>query len=255
MTAGGAWTRAQLADWGVPWPPPKGWKRQLLRRWEQHHGASEEDAEARSVTGGTGMGDGVVTMSTDGACEPNPGPGGWGAVLRYGDHELELYGCEAGTTNNRMELLAAIRALEHLTQPSRVHLRIDSQYVRRGITQWITTWKRNGWMTRQKQQVKNVDLWKRLDAATRRHTVEWFWVKGHSGDPDNERADELAAQGAREAAAEHLAHRLGPGPAAVYSSFEDPSIGGSVSSRTADRRTAGPRANGVRPRRSSSSQM
>lgn len=166
----------------------------------------------------------VVTASTDGACEPNPGPGGWGVVLRYGDRELELYGGEVDTTNNRMEMMAAIKALEHLTRPSRVLLRTDSQYLRRGITEWITAWKRNGWRTRQNKPVKNVDLWKRLDMAARRHDIDWVWVKGHSGDPDNERADELAGLGAQEAADEHLVHQLGAGPAAMYTSFRGHSI-------------------------------
>jgi ribonuclease HI len=142
----------------------------------------------------------VVEIFTDGACSPNPGPGGWGAILRYGQHERELHGGEAATTNNRMEIMAAIRGLEQLTRPSAVHLYTDSQYLRRGVTEWVPQWKRNGWLTRNKTPVKNADLWERLDAAARRHDVQWFWVKGHAGHPGNERADQLACQGAAEAA-------------------------------------------------------
>ncbi|QYJ03408.1 ribonuclease HI [Nocardioides panacisoli] len=141
----------------------------------------------------------VVTIHTDGACSGNPGPGGWGAILRYGDHERELHGGEAATTNNRMELMAAIRGLESLTRPSRVALYTDSTYVRSGILSWLANWKANGWRTAAKKPVKNVDLWQRLDEARRTHEVEWHWVKGHAGDPGNERADELARLGAEEA--------------------------------------------------------
>ncbi|MGJ9414266.1 ribonuclease HI [Aeromicrobium sp. CF4.19] len=148
------------------------------------------------------MNEQVVTIHTDGGCRPNPGPGGWGAVLRYGDHVRELFGGEpATTTNNRMELMAPIRALELLSRPSVVHLHTDSTYVRSGITSWMAGWKRNGWRTSAKQPVKNVDLWQRLEAACERHEVEWFWVKGHSGVPDNELADELATRGLLEAMA------------------------------------------------------
>lgn len=141
----------------------------------------------------------VVTIHTDGACLGNPGPGGWGAVLQYGAHELELYGGEPATTNNRMELMAAIRALETLTRPSVVDLYTDSSYVRNGIMAWVTKWKANGWRTAAKAPVKNEDLWRRLDAAAAQHTVRWHWVKGHAGDPGNERADRLAGKGALEA--------------------------------------------------------
>lgn len=143
----------------------------------------------------------VVEVFTDGACLGNPGPGGWGAILRFGRHEREIYGGEPLTTNNRMELTAAIEALESLTRPSTVHLYTDSVYLRRGITEWVLVWKRNGWKTRDKKPVKNVDLWTRLDAAAQRHDVHWFWVKGHAGHPENERADQLAVRGAGEAAA------------------------------------------------------
>lgn len=143
----------------------------------------------------------VVIIHTDGGCRPNPGPGGWGAVLRFGDHAKELYGGEAETTtNNRMELMATIQALEALTRPCTVHLHTDSVYVRSGITQWMASWERNGWRTASKQPVKNVDLWKRLKAATERHDIEWFWVKGHAGVPDNELADQLATKGLHEVA-------------------------------------------------------
>ncbi len=141
-----------------------------------------------------------VLIHTDGGCKPNPGPGGWGAVLRYGSHVRELCGGEReSTTNNRMELRAPIMALETLNRPSTVHLFTDSSYVRGGITSWMTGWERNGWRTSAKQPVKNVDLWKRLKQACERHEVEWFWVKGHSGVPDNELADQLATRGLREA--------------------------------------------------------
>jgi ribonuclease HI len=140
-----------------------------------------------------------VEIFTDGACSPNPGPGGWGAILRYGRHEKEICGGEADTTtNNRMELMAAIRALEALTRPALVRLHTDSEYLRRGITQWVRTWKLNGWKTGENKPVKNIDLWRRLEAALERHQVEWFWVKGHAGHPDNERADALARRGLRE---------------------------------------------------------
>ena len=139
---------------------------------------------------------------TDGACSGNPGPGGWGAVLRYGRHERELYGGEAEqTTNNRMELMAPIRALETLTRPSAVQVYTDSTYVRNGVTSWLPRWKSNGWKTSNREPVKNADLWQRLDAAMAPHQVEWHWVKGHAGHPENERADRLAVKGAQEAQA------------------------------------------------------
>jgi ribonuclease HI len=138
----------------------------------------------------------VVAIHTDGGCTPNPGPGGWGAVLRHGQHVLELFGGEsADTTNNRMELTAPIMALEALKRPMAVHLFTDSTYVRNGITKWVAGWERNGWRTAARQPVKNVDLWQRLQDACARHQVEWFWVKGHAGVADNELADELATRG------------------------------------------------------------
>jgi ribonuclease HI len=136
-----------------------------------------------------------VEIFTDGACSGNPGPGGWGAILRAGEHEKELSGGEDETTNNRMELMAAISALEELKAPSQVDLHTDSTYVKDGITRWIHNWERNGWKTAAKKPVKNVDLWKRLQSALARHEVSWHWVKGHAGHPDNERADELARMG------------------------------------------------------------
>jgi ribonuclease HI len=137
----------------------------------------------------------VVEVWTDGACSGNPGPGGWGAILVYKGKEKDLSGGETLTTNNRMELMAAISALETLKRPCTVALHTDSQYVKGGITGWIHGWKRNGWKTADKKPVKNEDLWRRLDAALARHTVEWRWVKGHAGDVMNERADELARAG------------------------------------------------------------
>ena len=133
-----------------------------------------------------------VEAFTDGACSGNPGPGGWGAVLRWRGAEKELKGGEAQTTNNRMELMAAIAALESLTRPLPVDLYTDSQYLRQGITGWIHGWKKNGWKTADKKPVKNVDLWQRLEAAANVHQVRWHWVKGHNGHPENERADALA---------------------------------------------------------------
>jgi ribonuclease HI len=144
----------------------------------------------------------IVEIYTDGACSGNPGPGGWGAVLEYGGHVRELSGGEAApTTNNRMELMAAIQALESLTRPSHVRLHTDSVYVRSGITAWLAGWKRNNWRTASKQPVKNEDLWRRLDSATTRHEIQWLWVKGHAGDPGNERADALANRGMADAIA------------------------------------------------------
>ena len=136
-----------------------------------------------------------VEIFTDGACSGNPGPGGWGVILRYGGHKKEMHGGEAWTTNNRMELMAAIQALEALTRATQVTLYTDSVYLRDGIMKWVDTWKVNGWRTANKKTVKNVDLWQRLVSASGRHRVEWIWVKGHAGHPENERADALARRG------------------------------------------------------------
>lgn len=136
-----------------------------------------------------------VEIYTDGACRGNPGPGGWGALLRYNGHEKDLYGAEQETTNNRMELMGAISALESLTRSCEVELTTDSQYVRKGILEWMDNWKKRGWKTSAKKPVKNVDLWKRLDEIAQKHTVSWHWVRGHTGHPENERADELANLG------------------------------------------------------------
>ena len=137
----------------------------------------------------------VVVIHTDGACSGNPGPGGWGAVLDYNGHRKELKGGETLTTNNRMELQAAISALDSLKRPCAVEMHVDSQYVKDGISKWIHGWKRNGWKTADKKPVKNVELWQALDAAIQRHQISWHWVKGHDGHPENERADELAREG------------------------------------------------------------
>ncbi len=137
----------------------------------------------------------IVEIFTDGACRGNPGPGGWGVVMRYKGKEKTLYGGEADTTNNRMEMMAAIKALESLTRPSTVRLTTDSKYVIQGITEWINGWKKNGWKNSAKQLVKNVDLWQRLDQARSTHEVQWCWVKGHSGHRENEQADQLANRG------------------------------------------------------------
>ena len=136
----------------------------------------------------------IVDIFTDGACSGNPGPGGWGALLRYNGVEKELYGGESATTNNRMEMMAAIVSLETLKRPVKARIHTDSTYLRDGITKWIHDWKRRNWRTADKKPVKNVDLWQRLEAALERHEVQWIWVKGHAGHPENERADALARQ-------------------------------------------------------------
>ena len=133
-----------------------------------------------------------VAIFTDGACRGNPGPGGWGVILRFGEQEKELYGSERETTNNRMELVAAIQALEALKRPCNATLTTDSSYVQKGITEWLQAWKRRGWRTADKKPVKNQDLWQRLETAMQPHRVHWHWVRGHSGHPENERADQLA---------------------------------------------------------------
>lgn len=137
----------------------------------------------------------LVEIYTDGACKGNPGPGGWGALLRYRTREKELCGGEAETTNNRMELTAVIHALEALERPSRARVTTDSQYVKQGVTAWMARWKRNGWRTADRKPVKNRDLWERLDRALARHELQWQWVRGHTGHPENERADRLANRG------------------------------------------------------------
>ncbi|HEY3327352.1 MAG TPA: ribonuclease HI [Novimethylophilus sp.] len=142
------------------------------------------------------MGNELIEIFTDGACKGNPGPGGWGAWLRCGPHEKELFGGELLTTNNRMELLAVIRALESLKRPSRARIATDSQYVQKGISEWIKGWKARGWRTASKEPVKNVDLWQELDTLASKHEIEWVWVKGHAGHDGNERADQLANRGA-----------------------------------------------------------
>jgi len=143
-----------------------------------------------------------VVIYTDGACRGNPGPGGWGALLMSGEREREIWGGEAAaTTNNRMELIAAIEALQALKRPCRVELHTDSQYLRNGVTQWLAQWKARGWRTQAREAVKNEDLWRRLDEARRRHEVDWRWVRGHAGDALNERADALARRGLEEALA------------------------------------------------------
>jgi len=137
----------------------------------------------------------LVEIFSDGACKGNPGPGGWGALLRYGTHEKELWGGEPDTTNNRMELMAVIQALEVLKRPSRVRITTDSEYVRKGVTSWLPGWKARNWLTKERTPVKNRDLWERLDQALARHQPQWQWVRGHSGHPENERADRLANRG------------------------------------------------------------
>lgn len=149
----------------------------------------------------------TVEIFTDGACRGNPGPGGWGALLRSGDNEREVWGGEAETTNNRMELTAAIEALKALRQSCAVKLTTDSVYVRDGITKWLANWEKNGWRTAGKKPVKNKDLWQALSAEVARHNVQWFWVKGHSGHPENERADQLANRAIDELGLDHASNR------------------------------------------------
>jgi len=139
----------------------------------------------------------IVDIFTDGACSGNPGPGGWGAILRFGDVEKEIFGFDTLTTNNRMELMAAIAALEALKRPCTVRIHTDSQYLRDGIMRFIHAWKKNGWKTADKKPVKNVDLWQRLESAVAPHQIQWEWVRGHSGHPENERADQLARDAIR----------------------------------------------------------
>jgi ribonuclease HI len=141
-----------------------------------------------------------IDIFTDGACSGNPGPGGWGALLRYGAREKEMRGGEPATTNNRMEIMAAIQALETLREPVEAHIHTDSQYLQLGITEWLKRWKARGWKTADKKPVKNVDLWQRLDEAAHRHRIEWHWVRGHNGHPENEIADQLANRGIDELA-------------------------------------------------------
>jgi ribonuclease HI len=144
----------------------------------------------------------TIEIFTDGACKGNPGPGGWGVLLRLGEHQKTLYGGEPQTTNNRMELTAAIRGLEALKKPAKVILTTDSEYVMKGIREWMPNWKKRGWKTAAKQPVKNEDLWRELDALVNQHQVEWRWVKGHSGHAENELADELANLGVQQVVAE-----------------------------------------------------
>ena len=164
-----------------------------------------------------------VVIHTDGACSGNPGPGGWGAILTFGDREKELKGGEALTTNNRMELMAAIEALESLTRPVPVRLHTDSTYLRNGVTKWLPGWKRNGWKTADKRPVKNADLWQRLDVAAGRHHVDWRWVKGHAGNVGNERADALANRGMAAAI-------RAPSPAGPPGGRKQPAKRGTISS-------------------------
>ncbi|HLU76689.1 MAG TPA: ribonuclease HI [Burkholderiales bacterium] len=149
----------------------------------------------------------VVRLYTDGACKGNPGVGGWGVLMRYGDKEKELYGGEAMTTNNRMELMAVIRGLNALTRPCTVEVWLDSEYVKNGITQWMTNWKRRGWKTADRKPVKNAELWRELDEATQRHEITWHWVRGHTGHEGNERADALANRGVEEVRANLVSAR------------------------------------------------
>ena len=149
----------------------------------------------------------TVEIFTDGACRGNPGPGGWGALLRSGDNEREVWGGEVETTNNRMELTAAIEALKTLRQSCKVNLTTDSVYVRDGITKWLANWEKNGWRTAGKKPVKNKELWLALSAEVARHDVKWFWVKGHSGHPENERADQLANRAIDELGLDHASNR------------------------------------------------
>lgn len=204
--------RKQLAAWGLPWPPPKGWLKKLKadcgpqpKRMGLEF-APDIAAEIAALPPKL-IGAKTISIYTDGACVGNPGPGGWAAVLIYGEHRLEIDGADAATTNNRMELMAAIFALERLKEPCNVQLHSDSRYVIDGITKWIYGWKRHGWIRKgskakgenKRCSVLNADLWQRLDAAREAHDVEWIWVKGHAGTTENERCDILAEAAARKA--------------------------------------------------------
>jgi ribonuclease HI len=162
------------------------------REWEKVSGVATEKAHRKPEKQDRPARHGVVEIFTDGACQGNPGPGGWAAILKYGDKTKELWGFEPHTTNNRMELTAVAEALKALRTPCTVIATTDSQYVKNGVTQWIHTWKRNGWLTSTKKPVKNIDLWKVLDEFNNKHSVTWRWVRGHAGHPENERCDMLA---------------------------------------------------------------
>jgi ribonuclease HI len=182
--------------------------------------------------------DDLVEVHTDGACSGNPGPGGWAALLRWRGHEKELSGGEPLTTNNRMELTAAIAALEALKRPMRVRLVTDSDYLRQGITRWLPAWKARGWRTAANEPVKNLDLWQRLEAAAARHRVEWAWTRGHAGDPDNERVDRLAREAIRRAAtSEPVTAEAASPPAPAAASGPERAL---RSGRAGSRRSSGP---------------
>jgi ribonuclease HI len=208
-------TSKQLASWGVPWPPPKGWLKKLKAdcgfRPERVGPEVNPDIAAEIPFTTTKLiGAKSITIYTDGACVGNPGPGGWAAVLIYGKHRREIDGADAATTNNRMELMAAISALESLKEPCSVQLHSDSRYVIDGITKWIYGWKRHNWIRKgwkakgetKTCSVLNAGLWQRLDAARQAHDVKWIWVKGHAGTAENERCDILAEAAAQRAAQE-----------------------------------------------------
>ena len=198
----------------------------------------------------------TVEVFTDGACSGNPGPGGWGAILRFNGTTKELFGGEAETTNNRMELLAAISALNALKEPCEVLLHTDSKYVMDGISKWIHGWKRNGWRTADKKPVKNGELWQALDEANKRHKVKWLWVKGHAGHTENERADELARLGMAPFKPKRSGHapaaeiRSTPAPAKAASARKPRTGGASVSKATDDTESL---SDGRKPRRSTQS--
>jgi ribonuclease HI len=203
-TSKGGYTKAQLAEWGVPWPPPKGWRKALIEQARRTPGApaAQPETPTTPVPSATKIGSDAhhVVAHTDGACVNNPGPGGWAAILVCGSRRKEITGHDPATTNNRMEITAAIAALEALKTPCRVSLYTDSTYLIDGITKWIDGWKRRGWQRKKKRVVEpvpNADLWQRLDAARQLHEVEWLWVKGHAGTAENERADKLAEAAAR----------------------------------------------------------
>ncbi len=180
----------------------------LLKHLRDVHGvvsAAEAPTSRRSAGTPPAVPAGIVHVYTDGGCNPNPGPGGWGVVLIWGSTEKELCGGDLETTNNRMEMTAAIEALKALTRPVNVQIHTDSQYLRNGITKWIAGWKRNGWRTKDKQPVKNIELWTELDQLVALHTVTWMWGKGHAGNAGNERADKLATRGRKEVLAQRRA--------------------------------------------------
>jgi ribonuclease HI len=192
-TKNGGWTRKQLAEWGVSWPPRRGWKRALIARSAMKSEQKPKPVIATPVNFRPDFESDVIYVFTDGSCLKNPGgPGGWAYVMWLGEDKHEQFGHDQKTTNNRMEVIAAIMALEDIPSPRAVHVYSDSQYLIQGASKWISGWKIRGWKTKGGSDVLNKDLWLRLDAQIKKHSVTWFWVRGHNGHRENERCDHLA---------------------------------------------------------------